>query len=311
MQLIAFPGHLDSIRQSIALASISPNHWSSVLSALEEIFPNSIASIDRLYVGRSDFLYLSKSIDPQATPHAASGELHVDPSAHPRGSIFALKDWPLLLGPAAGIAVRREGDGASLHGAGIVLEWSGPWVSVFTLRVSDTIAHMHMAVVAARLRQISAELCEAYAVSRGRIPVPYESDTIEEIWDRLFIGVALFNSRLEPLATNMAAKDALGSRRYFAPNVRGARLRAIRAQDNDRLWSAAENVVYGESERECFSISGACGKQSLPILFGPVTQRSAADRHRTTTSRHCDTILALIGSWNVEDAVRDVASASA
>lgn len=310
MQLIAFPAYLDSIQQKIALASISPSRWSSVLSTLEDIFENSIASIDKICMSHGDCVYFPQlGPGPGEESEQTSPPLLISSSAHPRGSTFHLDEWPLALDAAAKLRCRQSEGASELQGVGVVLDWCGPWAWVLSIRAAAASKSIPVQAIAAQMRRIAGEMCQAFAVSHGFLKEPYDSAALETIWDRLQTGVAMFGGGLRIIAANMAAEDALTSRRYFAPDVRGARLRAISSVDNDRLWSAAERVLSGESNHEFLSLDGLRERQPLPIALRSIPDRWPAERERGRSDQRSERLLALIGSWNVEDAVKSQATA--
>lgn len=314
MQLITFPSRLDSIRERIAVASIYRSHWSLVLSTIESMFDGTVASIESRFLGKTDIVYLTSSrraADAAAYQASSRHELSIDPGCYPRGSVFPLSDWPLAVAPSSDLPGTDEPHGASENGVGLVLDWSGPHARILTVRVTGPLGASCDPAVAAHIRKISVDLCQAFAISHGlALPARYDREVLETMWDHLSIGVALFNSRLQSVAANLAAQDALTSRRYFTPSVEGSRLKATCGLDNERLWTAAEHVLSGKSDRESFSIGGFNQKQPLPIVFHAITQPEPAGPSSRTGGKHApECFVALIGSWRAEEDILDCALA--
>ena len=248
MVLINFPGCLDFVRERVVLASVCPSCWPLVLQCIEDLFPHSIAKLERMpshdFVAAAPAGRVSGARRPLAQRAAASLGI---------GTVVKLN------------AIGRQEPTAPTDGVGLVMEIEDDEAIVLSLRFPPRLGQQYRAAVAALLGRLHEDLTLSLRATRslqnGR---DADRSAIEAGWDRLAAGVALLSLRLRVEVANAATDDLLADRRFFLPPVAGVMRPAVKA-DAARLLEAAARLSDGDGDGESLALSALRGPQRLLV----------------------------------------------
>lgn len=267
MVLINFPGSPDSVRERIVLASVCPSCWPLVLQCIEDLFPHSIARLERM---------ASRDI----------AVARVDRGLRARGA----RVQRVAAAPRIGTVVKLDPADlpeptAPMDGAGLVVEVDGDVAILLTLRFPPALGQHYHAAVAALLRRLREDLTLSLRATRnlqnGR---DTDRSAVEAGWDRLAAGVTLLSSRLRVQIANAAMDDLLADRRFFLPPVAGVLQPAVKA-DAARLREAAERLIDGDSEGESLALTALRGPQRLLVRLHRLEGPPGADAAQPAAAR--------------------------
>ena len=262
MVLINFPGCLDFVRERVVLASVCPSCWPLVLQSIEDLFPYSIAKLERM---------------PSRDFAAATPDARVDRESGARRPLARRA----VASPGIGTVVRlntigRQEPTAPTDGAGLVVEIEGDAAIVLSLRFPPTLGQQYHAAVAALLHRLREDLTLSLRATRslqnGR---DTDRSAVEAGWDRLAAGVALLSLRLRVEVANTATEDLLADRRFFLPPVAGVMRPAVKA-DAARLLEAAARLWDSDGEGESLALTALRGPKRLLVRLSRLDGASCA-----------------------------------